>query len=215
MDVEIREYRPEDEAEWMRVHAIILSISHSWNYTIQERPMYEGYESTKLVAVADGKIVGLTDTQYENEPGELCFQKDSRGGYVLEFGRLPEFGGCGIGPMLIDATIEDAQRKGFERLEYWSQDRRAQRFYVRLGLKEIGRHYRFRFKPTKEIEDLMMKDCIGVEYLYGACMPEEWALVKQKYEIITKHPLEPHLCIGYEIRDFSRRFSETPVRIAS
>ncbi len=43
MDIEIREYRDEDEAEWMRVHAIILSISHSWNYSIQERPPYEGH----------------------------------------------------------------------------------------------------------------------------------------------------------------------------
>ncbi len=34
MDIEIREYRDEDQAERMRVHAIILSISHSWNYCI-------------------------------------------------------------------------------------------------------------------------------------------------------------------------------------
>ena len=43
-------------------------------------------------------------------------------------------------------------------------------------------------------------DFVGVEYLYGACMPEEWPLVKKKYDIIEKHPLEPHLCVGYEIR---------------
>ena len=97
MDIEIREYRDEDELEWMRVHAIIMSISHSWNYCIQERPPYEGYESTRLVVVHDGKIIGLTDCQYENEPGELCFSKDSRGGYVLEFGRLPEYGKMDLG----------------------------------------------------------------------------------------------------------------------
>jgi len=34
MDIEIREYRDEDEREWMRVHAIMMSISHSWNYCI-------------------------------------------------------------------------------------------------------------------------------------------------------------------------------------
>ncbi|HIJ66348.1 MAG TPA: GNAT family N-acetyltransferase, partial [Candidatus Hydrogenedentes bacterium] len=131
MGIEIREYRPEDEQEWMRVHAVIMSISHAWNYTIQERPPYEGHEATKLVAVADGKIVGLTDAQYENEPGELCFLKDSRGGYVLELGRLPEYAGHNIGKLLIDATVEDAKKKGFHRLEYWTQDRRAQRYYAR------------------------------------------------------------------------------------
>lgn len=198
--IEIREYRPEDEEEWMRVHAIIMSISHAWNYTIQERPMYEDHESTKLVVVAEGHIVGLTDTQYDNEPGEFCLLKDSRGGYVLEFGRLPEYAGLGIGTMLIDATVEDAKKKGFHRLEYWSQDRAAQRYYARLGMKEIGRHYRFRMKAPEEISELMTRQSIGVEYIYCACLPEEWPLIKQKMEIIEKHPLEPHLCVGYEIR---------------
>jgi ribosomal protein S18 acetylase RimI-like enzyme len=200
MDIEIREYRPEDRDEWMRVHAVILSTSHAWNYTIQERPLYEGYESTKLVALADGRIIGLTDAQYENQPGELCFLKDNRGGYVLEFGRLPEYAGHRIGQRLIDATVEDAKKKGFRRLEYWSQDRKAQRFYQRIGLKEIGRHYRFRMRPTKEISDLLVKDNVGVEYLYCAAVPEEWPLIKQKFNIIDRHPLEPHLCVGYEIR---------------
>ena len=208
MDIEIREYRDEDEAEWMRVHAVILSISHSWNYSIQERPQYEGYTSTRLVVVYDGKIIGLTDCQYENEPGELCLLKDSRGGYVLEFGRLPEYGKMNIGPRLMDATIADAQEKGFTRLEYWSQDRNAQRFYGRLGIPEIGRHYRFRFKPPKDIEQDLLQEQVGVEYIYGACMPEEWPRIKKQYDIIEKHPLEPHLCVGYEIRDFDRKFAE-------
>ena len=199
-DVVIRPYQDADEAEWMRVHAIILSISHSWNYTIQERPKYEGYQSTKLVAELDGKIVGLTDTQYENNAGEFCFLKDSPGGYVLEFGRLPECGGLEIGEKLIEATIEDAKLKGFHRLEYWSQERRAQRYYARRGMPEIGRHYRFHFRPTREINDMLIPDGVGVEHLHGMCMPEDWALVKRTYDIIEEHPLEPHLCIGYEIR---------------
>jgi GNAT superfamily N-acetyltransferase len=199
MDIDIRPYRDDDESEWMRVHAVILSISHAWNYTIQERPQYKGYESTRLVAVAEDRIIGLTDVQYDNEPGELCLLKDSRGGYVLEFGRLPEFAGNGVGKLLMDATILDAKKKGFSRLEYWSQERRAQRYYARLGLKEIGRHYRFRMKPPQEVSETLGKS-IGVEYLYCACLPEEWPLVRQRYEVIIRHPLEPHLCIGYEIR---------------
>lgn len=200
MSIEIREYRPEDEAEWMRVHAIILSISHAWNYSIQERPNYEGYRSTRLVARCDGKMVGLTDAQYENEPGEFCFLKDSIGGYVLEFGRLPEYAGHRIGSLLIDATVEDAKTKGVHRLEYWTQDRKAQRYYARLGMKEIGRHYRFRMRAPDEVKDLLGRTYIGIEYLYCACLPEEWPLIKEKYDIVTKHPLEPHLCIGYEVR---------------
>jgi len=200
MEIDVREYRPDDRDEWMRVHAVIMTISHAWNYAIQERPLYEGYKSTMLVATSGGKIVGLTDVQYDNKPGELCFLRDSPGGYVLEFGRLPEWTGHGIGKRIIDATVEDAKTKGFHRLEYWTQDRKAQRFYQRLGLDEIGRHYRFRMKGTKEIVEALAQDYIGLEYVYAVCSPEEWPLVKEKHDIIDKPPLEPHLCVGYEIR---------------
>jgi len=199
-EILIREYREEDEAEWLRVHAIIMSISHAWNFVIQERPVYEGHESTKLVAVSDGKIVGITDVQYENEPGELCWNKDILGGYVLEFGRLPEYKGQNIGKQLIGATIEDALKKGFHRLEYWSQDRNAQRFYRRLGMKEIGRYYRFYLKPPKDIAENFQQRGIALDYLYGGCLPEEWANVQQEFEVISKHPQEPHLCVGFETR---------------
>lgn len=200
MQIEIREYTADDEAEWMRVHAIIMTQSHAWNYCIQQRPAYEGYQSTRLVALHDGQIIGLTDCQYENEPGELCYLRDSRGGYVCEFGRLPEYRGCNLGKRLIDATIEDAKAKGIHRLEYWSQDRKAQRFYQRLGMPEIGRHYRFRMKPPGDVKELLESRQIGVEYIYGVCLPEEWPLIKEKHEIIDRHPLEPHLCVGYEVR---------------
>lgn len=199
-DVIIRSYEARDRDEWMRVHAVIMTISHAWNYAIQDRPDYAGYPSTRLVAEYEGRIVGLTDVQYENEVGEFCFLRDSRGGYVLEFGRLPEAAGLGIGGKLIEAAKADALAKGYHRLEYWSQDRNAQRFYRRLGMPEIGRHYRFRFKAPETIVDTLLKDYVGIEYIYGVCTPEEWPLIKQKYEIITKHPLEPHLCVGFEIR---------------
>lgn len=200
MSISIRPYRDDDESEWMNVHAVIMTISHAWNYCIQERPDYAGHDSTRLVAVDGERIVGLTDVQYEKEAGELCFQKDSPGGYVLEFGRLPEYSGREVGKRLMDATVEDARRLGYQRLEYWSQDRSAQRYYRRLGLKEISRHYRFRFKPPKDVEERLLQDYVGVEYLYGACVPEEWPLVQEKFEIITKPPLEPHLCVGFDLR---------------
>ena len=200
MKIEIREYGPGDGDEWMGVHAVILSISHAWNYSIQERPTYDDRESTQLVAFAEGRMVGLIDVQYDNEAGELCLLKDSRGGYVVEFGRLPEFAGHQIGAQLMEAAARAAEKKGVRRLEYWSQDRKAQRFYRRVGLPEIGRHYRFRIKAPHDVTERMQQDLVGIEYLYCACVPEEWPLIKKKYEVIERPPLEPHLCIGYEAR---------------
>ena len=206
MDIEIRPYRDDDHDEWMLVHARIMTLSVSWNYCIQKRPDYKGNESTRLVACHEGKIIGLTDTIYDNEPGEICLQKKVRGGYVTEFGRLPEYSGEAIGKRLVEATIEDARSKGITRLEYWSQDPGAQAYYKKLGLREMSRHWRFRMEPPKEVMDYMLQDGVGIEYIYGVCQLEDWAHVQQQYTIKTDHPLEPKVCVGYSIEDFENPF---------
>jgi GNAT superfamily N-acetyltransferase len=144
MDIEIRPYCDADQDEWMLAHARIMTLSQSWNYCIQERPTYAGNESTCLVACHEGKIIAITDTIYDNEPGEICLIKDRRGGYVTEFGRLPEYAGCSLGKRMMHATMDAAISKGVTRLEYWSQDPGAHMFYEKIGMHEIGRHYRFR-----------------------------------------------------------------------
>jgi len=198
-EIAIRDYEDADHDEWMRVHAIIMTMSHAWNYSIQERPEYE-HDSVRLVALDDKNIVGLMDVEIENEPGSLCLLKDSPGGYVLEFGRLPEYAGRRIGSLLIDTARERLIGKNIHRMEFWTQDRAAVRFYRRCGLREINRHYRFRFKPPPEIEKILQADFIGCEYIYGACIPDVWKDVQKKYKVITRHPLEPHMCTGFEMR---------------
>ena len=208
MDIEIRPYTDEDHDEWMLLHARIMTISRSWNYCIQERPAYEGHASTCLVACHEGKIIGLTDTMYDNEPGEICFRKDLRGGYVTEFGRLPEYTGCALGKRLIEATITDARSHDVTRLEYWSQDSGAQSYYKKLGLTEIARHYRFRMEPPQEVIDYMLQDGIGIEYIYGVCQLEDWAHVQKQHTLKSDHPLEPRLCVGYAVEDFDHPFAK-------
>jgi len=174
-------------------------MSHAWNYSIQERPEYDR-DSVRLVALDGDRIIGLMDVEIEDEPGTLCLLKDSIGGYVLEFGRLPEYYGRRLGSKLIDAARQRLLSKGVHRMEFWTQDRTAERFYRRIGLREINRHYRFRFKPPEDIERQLRDDMIGIEYIYGACIPDVWKDVQKKYEIITRHPLEPHLSVGFEMR---------------
>jgi ribosomal protein S18 acetylase RimI-like enzyme len=199
MEPTIREYEGRDEQEWMIVHAIILSTSHAWNYTIQQRPVYKN-DSVKLVALDGEKIVGVMDIEIESEPGKVCLLKDSVGGYVLEFGRLPEYAGHNIGKALIEHAKTCLTAKGVHRMEFWSQDENALRYYEHLGMKEINRHYRFRIKPSRKIKELLERDFVGCEYIYGACVPEIFDEVGRRYEVIKRHPLEPHLCVGHEIR---------------
>ena len=53
-------------------------------------------------------------------------------------------------------------------------------------------------RASQEAKDLFAGNQIGIEYIYAICMPEEWPLIKKKYDIITEHPQDPLLCIGYE-----------------
>ncbi len=197
-EITVRDYQDSDHDQWMRVHAIILMMSHAWNYSIQERPEYER-DSIKLVALAGEKLIGVMDIEVEDEPGTVCMLKESRGGYVIEFGRLPEYRGRRVGSALMDAAKKRLVAKGVHRMEFWTQDRDAERFYRRYGLREINRHYRFRFKPPPEIDQMLKDEHIGCEYVYGACIPDVWKDIQKKHEIITRHPLEPHLCVGFEM----------------
>lgn len=206
MDIEIRPYCDADQDEWMLVHARIMTLSQSWNYCIQERPTYAGNESTCLVACHEGKIIAITDTIYDNEPGEICLIKDRRGGYVTEFGRLPEYAGCSLGKRMMYATMDAAKSKGVTRLEYWSQDPGAHIFYEKIGMHEIGRHFRFRMEAPKEIVEYMLQDGIGIEYIYGVCQMEDWEHVQKKHALKSDHPLEPKICVGYSIEDFKNPF---------
>jgi ribosomal protein S18 acetylase RimI-like enzyme len=199
MAITTRDYEDRDEREWMIAHAIILTTSHAWNYSIQKRPVYEN-DSVKLVALDGERIVGLMDVEIESRAGQICLQKDSIGGYVLEIGRLSEYAGRNIGRALIEEAKKRLVAKGVHRMEFWSQDKNAQSYYEHVGMREINRHYRFRIKPSKAIKTLLERDFIGCEYIYGACVPEIFDEVKRKYEVIERHPLEPHLCIGYEVR---------------
>ena len=199
MELKIRDYEDGDQQEWVIVHAIILSTSHAWNYTIQQRPVYEN-DSVKLVALDGEKLVGLMDVEIESQPGKLCLMKDSIGGYVLEIGRLPEYAGHNIGRVFIEEAKKRLIAKDVHRMEFWTQDESAQRYYEHLGMKEINRHYRFRIKPSRKIKEMLERDFVGCEHIYGACVPEIFDEVRRRYEVIERHPLEPHLCVGYEIK---------------
>jgi len=113
---------------------------------------------------------------------------------------LPEYAGHNIGRAMIEEAKKRLIAKGVRRMEFWTQDKDAQGYYEHIGIREINRHYRFRIKPSERIKRLLEGDFIGCEYIYGACVPEIFDEVRRRYEVIERHPLEPHLCVGYELR---------------
>jgi GNAT superfamily N-acetyltransferase len=89
------------------------------------KPRYK-HPALELVAELNGEIVGIIDVEAEPAPGELGYARDSRCGFVWEFGVRPDRRGEGIARRLVEAAQEWLDKRGIKRMEFWSMDETAQ-----------------------------------------------------------------------------------------
>src|SRR5690606_7337844 len=89
---------------------------------------------SQFYAVHDGNAVGWCDVIRKGMPT----LSDSG---VLGMGIRKEYRGMGLGKRLIQATIEDAESKGLERIELWvfENNRNAISLYLKNGFKVEGK----------------------------------------------------------------------------
>jgi len=113
-DIVIREYRVEDEREWVKCHALIYLGSNE-RRLLRNRPKYSG-KTIELVALARGKIVGFVDIELEEVPGSICYKKFNGNGMLREIGVLPEFRRKSIGTKLLDEGIRRGKQLGMKRV---------------------------------------------------------------------------------------------------
>jgi len=217
--VGIRDYAEADEAAWLACWGQVVVTSHAWGLAYQKKPRYER-TAVDLVAV-EGKlpnlIIGFIDIEIENDPAELGFLRDSRCGFVWELGLLPGFRGRGLGRALIEAAAERLRGHGLQRMEFWSMDEGAQRFYERLGMAEMNRHWRFWARPAAGSPPLAADVTAGlppwtlgvntagipslrVELVHATASVADWPRVSRECPVIQTPPHEPHLCRGFDYR---------------
>jgi RimJ/RimL family protein N-acetyltransferase len=86
-----------------------------------------------MVALAGGKVVGWCDIRREAFPSRA-----HRG--TLGMGLLPEWRGRGVGRRLLDATLAQARRSGFKRIELdvHADNPRAIALYEKAGFVREG-----------------------------------------------------------------------------
>ena len=111
-EVEIVEYNPKYEDEWLRVWAIVAVTSKTW-MILHHRKLGYKHPSIELVALHKGKLVGFIDVEILNEN----FIGKSPCGFVWELEVLPEYQGEGIGKRLIQEVINRLRRLNVEILE--------------------------------------------------------------------------------------------------
>lgn len=194
---EIRSYAPHHAESWLRCWLLAAQYTHAGWHVYQQRPVYDG-ENLELVAMDGDKVVGLLDIGLEAEPGSLCLQEGQGQGFAWEFSVLPELWGRGTGTALVREAERRLQERGVRYLEWWSMDPRSQNWYERYGMECIDRHWRFAVEPDEEFTGAA-RGC-QVVYAHLTCREEEWEEVRRKVRVITRTPLEPHLCKGFAHR---------------
>jgi hypothetical protein len=81
---------------------------------------------------------------------------------------------------------------------WFSQDKKAQKYYESLGMNEIERHWQFSFLPTEEQKKLFRKDGLSSLEIHASSQIDDFKKIKAKYNLIEDDALKARICIGYE-----------------
>jgi ribosomal protein S18 acetylase RimI-like enzyme len=194
-EFKIDEYKPKDELNWLDIHASVMVDSYAWWTVIHKKPEYEN-ETIDLVIKRDDDIIGFITTEINSKVIDII--KDDYG-FVWEFGIHRDYRGMSLGKKLIDKTHQILKEKyAIEQSVWFSQDKRAQNYYKKLGMKEIERHWQFSVKPNNDLKDKLLNKGFNCWNLRGESSVEDFEKVKENFDIIEDDDaLKPRLCIGY------------------
>jgi GNAT superfamily N-acetyltransferase len=108
-----------------------------------------------LIAEIDGLAVGFSKLQTGEPPAEIT------GAVPIEINRFystKDWIGRGIGAALMQACLDEAQKRGYETvwLGVWEHNPRARAFYRKWGFVEVGSHV-FPVGDDPQIDLLMQR----------------------------------------------------------
>lgn len=98
--MEIREYKLEDEAGWVRCRVLSFLDTAYYDNVLKEKEKYEN-PSIELVAIEKGQIVGLLDVEYEVKEKTVCSRGAGLGGMIWHIAVHPDFRRKGIATGLL------------------------------------------------------------------------------------------------------------------
>lgn len=195
MNAKVRCYENNDEMSWLDVHASVMVDSYAWWTVIHKKPVYKN-EIIDLVATVKDNIIGFITIEINSEI--IPNQKDY--GFVWEFGVHRNYRGHNIGLLLIKKAHSILNSKyNINKSLWYSQDENSQKYYKKLGMKEIERHWQFSIYPNKECSEKFSKQGFICWYMRGSCAIDNFKTVKEKFDVITDDDaVTPKICIGYE-----------------
>jgi len=192
MNFVIRDYQPEDEKEWLKCHALTY-LSSNERTLERNKPKYHG-KTIELVALTNKTIIGFLDIELEETPGSVCFKKVRGNGTLWDIGVLPKFRRRGVATQLLNEGIKRGKELDMKRLEAWSIEPPAWKFYEKYGFKKFFEYHHVRINAREKLR-AFDRDGIHIIEIYAHIMPEtDLKTIVEKYQ-----PKEVFPCCGYEL----------------
>jgi ribosomal protein S18 acetylase RimI-like enzyme len=192
MSLTIRECRPEDEREWLQCHALVYLGSNERR--MQREKQTYGQKAIELVSTTDGKIVGFADVELEATPGSLCQKKAEGNGMLWDLGVLPEFRRRGCATRLLGEAITQGSQLGMKRLEAWSIEPDAWKFYEKYGFKRFFEYHHVLMDNREKLR-AFDRNGLHVVEVYAHVMPgTDLQNIFREYA-----PKEVLPCCGFEL----------------
>lgn len=199
--IEIREYREQDEQQWLRCRVISFLDCSYYNDVLQEKEKYEN-DFISLVAEESGQIIGFIDIEIEKETGELCVAGKERGAVIWHLGVLPEYRRKKIAEKLWYTAEKRLKEKNILYCEVWTQeDESANCWYQGHGFVNQKKHNWLRCyaRPSKK-EWFLKEENVG----------EIYGVEEMIFEIKTERraQVEPYCYRMDEVRLYTKDLQE-------
>lgn len=133
----IRDYRLEDETQWLRCRALSFLDTAYYDDVRRNKPTYEN-PSIELVAISERQLVGLLDIEYETSAGTVCSHREGLAGMIWELAVHPDHRRRGIASSLLAQALPRLRQAQIVRLEAWTRDDECARgWYRKQGFTKL------------------------------------------------------------------------------
>ncbi|MGN7297987.1 GNAT family N-acetyltransferase [Ferdinandcohnia sp. SAFN-114] len=187
--MEIRVYENTDEISWLRCRVLAFLDTAYYDNVLKEKEKYDN-PAIELVAIENGKVIGLLDIEYETEERTVCSRGSGLGGMIWHLAVHPDYRRKGIGAELLRKAVQIAKTKNLNRLEAWTRDDNwVRKWYETSGFLKVNSYFHVYLEGQEGLETKIPN--LKPVYSFAHYLGKDLQMIKNKFSRV-------HECICYE-----------------